>query len=105
MKNEVIGVLQSTLHSFKNNTNRSRYICRHIELTFGVDHQAPKTIRNNIPSPELFPEIYNHYTINKDDDGAMEGAYWQTLEFDWQTEILPQKIKYLELLIAKLQSE
>lgn len=103
LTNESLQILKDTLLTFKNGTNRTVFICLEIgyHLT-AIDpdiQDAVNLIQEHRPSETLFPEIYEHPEFIKDIDN---GAYWCTTPLDV---VIPQKIKYLELLIAKLQLE
>ncbi len=110
LTNESLQILKDTLLSFQNGTNRTIFICLQIGLQIGypptanvLDIQnAVNLIRDNRPSETLFPEIYNHPDFIKDADSY---TYWVTTVTTPLDVVIPQKIKYLELLIAKLQSE
>lgn len=104
LTNELLQILKDTLLTFQSGTNRTIFICLQlgyhptasdVDIQNAINH----LIQDNRPSETLFPEIYNHPDFIKDLDSC---AYWVTTPLDV---VIPQKIKYLELLIAKLQSE
>lgn len=102
LTNESLQILKDTLLVFQSGTNRTIFICLQIgyhSTANDLDIQnATNLIQDNRPSETLFPEIYNHPDFIKDLDSC---AYWVTYPIDV---VISQKIKYLELLIAKLQS-
>lgn len=61
------------------------------------------SLLNNKPSETLFPEIYHHPSYVKD---MKSHAWWSRKklnDIDYSRIVLPQKVKYLELLISKLK--
>lgn len=132
MKPTVIDVLENALYHFSNPDEPGRlsnYICNHItsennpfyysitngDVTFSA-YKAQQLLHKYRPTPELFPEIYNHEAFiriasftafwngrsTNDETAGMVSIYNSAYMKDV---VFPQKIKYLELLIAKLESE
>lgn len=125
MNAEVLAILKDTLICFKNGYNFedhafgksqslcSYWICNHIDYKMEVikdvlyvnGEDAIRYIALNRPTETLFPEIYNGYGYDK---SCKDDSFWFTPSCEpgyIRSEIQAQKIKYLELLIAKLQSE
>lgn len=101
MKNEVIEVFKKVLHKFKNDSD-TEYICFAIDDVCEdnpiLKKHSHSWLNDNKPSKVLFSEIYTHELF-------YDGHSWWYMPNDDCTESIKQKIKYLELLIAKLESE
>lgn len=126
MNAEVLAILKDTLICFKNGYNFadpngfgrnqslcSFWICNHIDYKMEVikdclyvnGEDAIKYIALNRPTETLFPEIYNGHGYDK---SCKDDSFWFTPSHGnpgyIRDKVQAQKIKYLELLIAKLQS-
>ncbi len=100
MKNEVIKVFKKVLHKFKNDSD-TEYICFAIRDVCKdnpiLKEHSRSWLNDNKPSKVLFSEIYSHKLFC--------GEYsWWWMDDD-KLGSIKQKIKYLEFLIAKLESE
>lgn len=123
MNAEVLAILKDTLICFnngfdgidgfsKNQLQCSHWICNHIDFKNAVAKDplyrngevAIDYIADNRPTETLFPEIFNGYGY---DQSLKDDAFWfgpYDAEYK-RADIQAQKIKYLELLIAKLENE
>lgn len=120
MNNEVLQVLKETKIAFETNNQLDFFICIHILRKYNIEvsesDDAVDYIQSNRPSKVLFPEIYNHEAFIRI---ASFTAFWNDRSTNDETTgiikslnnsaymkdvVFPQKVKYLELLIAKLQS-
>ncbi len=127
MKPTVIDVLENALYHFSNPDEPGRlsnYICNHItsennpfyySITNGdVTYKAQQLLHKYRPTPELFPEIYNHPCFTQDYLNKLTGtvkynAFWyvplQEEEVDKLKIVFAEKAKFLQLLIDKLKTE
>lgn len=127
MNAEVLAILKDTLICFENGYHFaesfkaasqyqcSHWICNHIyykndknecvkDPLYAMGDVAIEYIAINRPTETLFPEIFNGYAYVQ---SLKDDSFWHNTEFTKfiRADIQVEKIKYLKLLIAKLQSE
>jgi len=105
MNSQVIKIFEEILSKFKSGLESNPFICNnlnHFRMTnedITLRSLALKTLNDNRPTTILFPEIYKHPSF-------MGSISWWAGNRDstYINVVRPEKIKYLELLIAKLKS-
>lgn len=111
MNNEVLEALKETKIAFENDATISKFICVHVMQVYEqpIMNNTLEYIQSNRPTETLFPEICNHKSFIMDESYSNFWVHFSndgSTKTDWMKNVvIPQKIKYLKLLITKLQSE
>lgn len=106
MNSQVIKIFEEILSKFKSGLESDPFICNNLNKFRMTDEDitlrnlASKILQNNKPSYILFPEIYKHPSFV----GSISWWIGNNDFTQYTNAVRPEKIKYLELLIAKLKS-
>lgn len=94
-------------NNFNNEEDAINWLKRQKELEVfkTLSRDTQNILIDNRPTFELYPEIYNHSSFDK--QGFIGNSWWlyyNNNEMLWET-ALEQRIKYLNLLVEKLRAE